>query len=464
MDPILFWNDVALEANRVSFQSGGTNEQPGPALSSRALTIVHLAMYDAFAAVSGNPPATLPPYMTGLPAVPASSTTAAATAAAAYTTLVKLYPSQKAFFDLKLAEAGEILNAGHDFGVSVANMLLENRKNDPGVGSQDYFPATGIGKHKVDPDNPGQGFYAPFYGTRSPTFSVAVRHQLDTPPAVGDAKYNKSLEQVYVKGIAPELAGTLPPKIGTPPQTVEKRLAEETIIGVFWGYDGANLIGTPPRFYNQIIRAISMKLGLSAAQNARLFALVNTAMGDAGILAWTEKYRYEYWRPVVGIREAPTDPDTNWLPFGGASSNTYNPVTKVGTKNFTPNFPSYPSGHATFGAAAFTIAELYLNSIPKPVNFTQIKFVSDEYNGVNQDNKGAVRPKLERTMTGGFDQMIEENGFSRVWLGVHWSFDAFAVKNNGKPDLTKNIGGVPLGINIAKDIFTHGMVKSNLLP
>ena len=187
MDPILFWNGVALEANRVSFTSG-TNEQPGPALSSRALTIVHLAMYDAFAAVSGNPPATLPPYMTGLPSVPSGATAAAATAAAAYTTLVKLYPSQKAFFDLELAEAGEILNAGHDFGVSVANMLLDNRKNDPGVGSQDYFPATGVGKHKVDPDNSAQGFYAPFYGTRSPTFSVMKRYDLAAPPIVNNTE------------------------------------------------------------------------------------------------------------------------------------------------------------------------------------------------------------------------------------------------------------------------------------
>lgn len=54
MDPILFWNEVALEANRVSF-TGAVNEQGGPTLSSRALAIMHLAMYDAFAAVSGNP-------------------------------------------------------------------------------------------------------------------------------------------------------------------------------------------------------------------------------------------------------------------------------------------------------------------------------------------------------------------------------------------------------------------------
>ena len=50
--------------------------------------------------------------------------------------------------------------------------------------------------------------------------------------------------------------------------------------------------------------------------------------------------------------------------------------------------------------------------------------------------------------------MIIENGFSRVFLGVHWSFDAFAVDNNGNPDLTQNdVGGVPLGLTIAKDTF-----------
>ncbi len=72
MDSILFWNDVALEANRVSF-TNGAGVQDGPTLSSRALAIVHLAMYDAFAAVTGNP-VTLPAYLPGLPSVPIGST------------------------------------------------------------------------------------------------------------------------------------------------------------------------------------------------------------------------------------------------------------------------------------------------------------------------------------------------------------------------------------------------------
>ena len=48
--------------------------------------------------------------------------------------------------------------------------------------------------------------------------------------------------------------------------------------------------------------------------------------------------------------------------------------------------------------------------------------------------------------------MIEENGRSRVYLGVHWVFDAFAVDSSGNMDLTKSIGGVPLGIQIAESI------------
>ena len=63
-DPILYWNDVALQANLES-HTNGKNEQTGPTLSSRALAIVHLAMYDAFAGASGNP-AGLPPYLPDL--------------------------------------------------------------------------------------------------------------------------------------------------------------------------------------------------------------------------------------------------------------------------------------------------------------------------------------------------------------------------------------------------------------
>ena len=56
--------------------------------------------------------------------------------------------------------------------------------------------------------------------------------------------------------------------------------------------------------------------------------------------------------------------------------------------------------------------------------------------------------------------MIEENGFSRVSLGVHWFFDAFALDSSGKPDTSQNIGGVPLGLTIAEDMFAFGNGKA----
>ncbi len=446
MDPILFWNDVALEANRVSF-TNGAKEQDGPTLSSRALAIVHLAMYDAFAAVSGNP-ANLPAYLPGLPPVPAGSTVEGATAAAAYTALVKLFPAQKAFFDAKVLEGGNSQDAGHEFGVKVAQMILADRAGDNNASSDGYTPTKGVGYHQADPDNP-QGFHAPFYGERTLTFAVTSRHPILPPYAVGSANYDKSYKQVLGNGIAPELMGTVPPG-------VNKRNANETIMGLYWAYDGAKELGTPPRLYNQVVREIAKHQSMLPAENARLFALVNVAMADAGVLAWEEKYRYEFWRPVVGIRNDPDNPDTGWLPLGAPKTN------ETGAKNVTPPFPAYPSGHATFGAAAFHITELYFAQIRPGVDVAKnVKFVSEELNGVNKDNKGAIRPKVEVTFAKGFEQMVEENGFSRIYLGVHWSFDAFALKNN-KPDLTQNIGGAKLGINIAKDIFAKNMQKSNV--
>ena len=63
-DYILIWNEVALEAARVvSHTDKSKAQQNGPTLSSRALAIVHLAMYDAYAGVT-NDSTNLPPYLT----------------------------------------------------------------------------------------------------------------------------------------------------------------------------------------------------------------------------------------------------------------------------------------------------------------------------------------------------------------------------------------------------------------
>jgi hypothetical protein len=93
-----------------------------------------------------------------------------------------------------------------------------------------------------------------------------------------------------------------------------------------------------------------------------------------------------------------------------------------------------------------------------------LTFVSEEFNGVNQDNQGTVRPKHDRSFPGGLWEMIRENGLSRVYLGVHWLFDAFVEDENKNINLQCNIGGVPLGVKIAEDIFYNSLNLSNVGP
>lgn len=475
-DPILLWNEVALEANRVS-HTNGQGEQTGPPLSARALAIVHLAMYDAYAGVDTG--AGLPPYITGLPAPGMGATVEAAVAGAAHSTLSALFPSQKPFFDAILAGAGSKPSPGHSFGEVVAQAILNDRGNDPGAGGN-YQPSPDRGKHRPDPDNAGQGFHAPIYGAQSSGFGITDRHEL-APPPFDNPEYLRALKEVRGRGIAPELMGTLP-------DDIDRRTPEQTLTGIFWAYDGVSEVGTPPRLYNQIVRRIATKrspgsatTANNVAENARLFAFLNVALADAAILCWDQKYIHNFWRPVVGIREhdssmgpKPSQPsnqiavegDPFWLPLGGPNTNRI-------AKNFTPPFPAYPSGHATFGAAAFHITRLFYgqggkfsNNTLAPDNlFANLAIVSDELNGISTDNKGTVRPRHLRNFPGGLWQMIEENGRSRVYLGVHWVFDAFSVKPNNSLHLTKKvggkfIGGVPLGLLIAEDIFAYGMGKA----
>ena len=59
-----------------------------------------------------------------------------------------------------------------------------------------------------------------------------------------------------------------------------------------------------------------------------------------------------------------------------------------------------------------------------------VTFASDEFNGATSDYSGIVRPRWEPTFT--LREAIEQNKLSRIYLGVHWIFDATGGEVVGK--------------------------------
>jgi len=187
------------------------------------------------------------------------------------------------------------------------------------------------------------------------------------------------------------------------------------------------LIGVPPRIYNQITSQLAFKeYKNDALAFARVLAMTNIAMADVSIAAWDSKYFYNYWRPVTGVRVDDANPltfnDPTWDPVGTSVVNTAEAIRP------TPPFPAYPSGHAAFGAAVF---EILRESIRDNTKFT---FVSDEYNGtgVTPTEEGPVTRPLVPVRFSSLTDAQESNGVSRIYNGVHWSFDNTAGQDQGE--------------------------------
>lgn len=569
--PAYYWNHVALQMNRVTHSLGGP--QGGPTMSSRAIGLLHLAMHDAFFGVLGSALLSADrrhrPYLDALRTMvpgpgggavtgldkrkmeiglqPGQDQLAHANEAltgAAITVLDRLYRSTgpgvsviatdtlNRTLNALIADYSphiDVLSAPHRLGVSIAEAVLDRLAVKPGEIGADagryeprpgrYFfrdePSHPVRLDPIDPNDPSAGtkpiriYHGPFYGMTVRTCAVHDEHahQL-APPPVGPhatvpdpAAYQAALDEVVALGGAATLRSTT-------------RSPDNTVAALYWAYDGANLIGTPPRLYNQIVREIAWRrlhAGTEApnatqpddhADLVRVFALCNAAMMDAGKFAWKEKYKYEFWRPLSGVREHDPDSGPSAVPPGSnhlaAGADPFwlalgAPETNSNLTSFKPPFPAYPSGHATFGAACFQMLRLFYqspdaaNQAPDALAFS---FVSDELDGMSrdlyqrydptrplEDQPGLVRTRVLRR----FESLwtaIFENAFSRIWLGVHWNFDAFAAidgagkydtpeaitytnvyGSNRAADTDYPIGGVPLGLGIANDIFAHGLTE-----
>jgi membrane-associated phospholipid phosphatase len=150
----------------------------------------------------------------------------------------------------------------------------------------------------------------------------------------------------------------------------DKRTDDQTAITWKW----ADNVGTanPAGHWNLVAEELIRKANFSEIRTARTLAILNMALHDAAVLCWFTKYKYYFPRP------AQFDPKINL-------------VMK------TPSFPSYTSGHSTFSGAGSTV----------------LSYIFPE-----------VKDKL--------DQMAEEAGMSRIYGGIHYSFDNTEGQKSGR--------------------------------
>jgi hypothetical protein len=405
VNPVLEWNDVAIEAALVDVkrpllvrdQNGNLvwgRDQDGATKTSRAMAIAHAAIYNAVVGCEGG----YQPYLVSLPARPSTPDTSATVAAAAYYILSWLYPRQRlhldqAFLDVqKRPGIGPSLTYGYNIAVRVWNARLNDgsynlvryrRKDVPGVWRPDLQDPAQI------PLDPHWGQVTPFLLSSDDVQNVFS--SVPPPPGFkGEDQYDLSDAQ-YRAGRAEVI------RVGADGQKYSSsRTPEDTINAVFWSYDEGR--GLPIRLYNQLTRQVVFRSELSLTQQVRLFLYTNLAMADAAIVAWRVKYYYRLWRPIHAAQLDAQEPVAGWIPLGKRPP--YAPAD-----NCSPPFPAFISGHSAIGAAMLRSLARLLGT-----NDCRFKLTSDE-------------PPRETYNLNNFTDPSRLIDASRVQLGVHFPWD-----------------------------------------
>jgi len=365
-DLVTDWNSVALGAIKA--------DRTSPPEAARYLAILHVSIFDA---CNGIGQRYEPYFVTGKP--PGVASKDAAIAAAARRVLVSIYPGQQAVFDslyqlnLEKIRNGPGKRFGIAWGETVAGAILELRSHDGTETDVSYLMEDGPGNWIPTPPAfappllPHWSFVRPFAMRDGAQFRPPPPPDLDSAEWAADFNLTRELGRV----------------------DSASRSAEQTLVARFWADGGGT--ATPPGHWNVIARDVARQRGNTLDQNARLFALLNIAEADAGVVAWDCKYAFNLWRPVTAIQNADNDdnPDT-------ASEPTWTPLLP------TPPFPEYTSGHSTFSGAAAAVLAAFFGS-------DHLAFTTE-----SED-----LPGVSRTFRS-FSEAAGEAGMSRIYGGIHF--------------------------------------------
>ena len=240
---------------------------------------------------------------------------------------------------------------------------------------------TGIGDWVPTTPGPGKGMF-PYWGKvrvwALPEAEKICRQPLPYSEATNSALYAQAIE-VYAQN--------------TPSQSYQAEWVAE-----FWSDDLTNLTFSPPPRWIAIANQVLDNENSDLETALEAYAKVGMAINDAGVGCWNSKYYYNVERPQTYINRLI---DPNW------KTSLDNPLT--GENSVTPSFPAYPSGHATFGAAgAEALASVFGYS----------------YSMTDRCHEGRTEFVGTPRTFGSFFEMAQENGWSRVPLGVHFRMDA----------------------------------------
>ncbi|MEO7243695.1 MAG: vanadium-dependent haloperoxidase [Rubrivivax sp.] len=353
---------------------------PAPPVLARVMATMHGAVHDAINAIEPRFEAYRFPV-----AAPAGASIDAAAASAAHDVLAALVPAQRAALDSLLAQslakiADERSRAdGVSVGKAAADRMLAWRAKDNFDAKAEDKPGTGAGTWQRTPPGlapgalPQLGSVTPFVLSSVDQFAAKGR------PVLTSREFGRDLDELK------RLGGR---------HSIE-RTAEQTAVAVFWS-------GNEIPQLNAVARAASQARKLSMHENARLFALLHTAVADALIVAFKIKYQDNGWRPITAIRAGHGDvaADPNW-----------------DSLLITPPHPEYPSAHCIgTGAVAQVMREL---------------FGSDElkFSYVFPPGLGMMRSYTSLT------QIEKEMEDARVFAGIH-----FRSTNEHSTELGRKVG------------------------
>ena len=411
-DVVLDWNSVFLNAVQEEGQSeldadlslGVELRQDStsiddivgvaPPIEAYNGAILHLAIHDAISDV------------------PEGASQEAAAVGAAFEVLSTLFPEQQATFEAQRVRSLEEIQVDPDaedpdfnFGVDIARDLIEERSNDGSSQAQvPYEPGTAPGDYQETRETgevaallPNWGFVTPF------AINSPVSFRPEGPPAFSSPSYAKDIEEVRRLGAI----------VDTDITDVD-RTDEQTEIAQFWAYDREDTF-RPPGQWNQIAQEVALDQDNSLEENALLFAELNVAMADAGIVAWDTKYAFEQIRPINAIGNADNDNNPNTV-----GDPEWEPLLT------TPNFPDYISGHSAFGgAAAGVLEDFFGEDVGFEIATQELPGVSREFNSMGSMSS--------------FEVAARENADSRLFGGVHVDIS--------------NVDGVDVGLDVASSVL-----------